>query len=136
MTRNYTWEKFNSKAAIIIAHQIEEELLVPWAAKEGLAAKVNKNISYQAHEISFKITIQIPAAARLNEAKDYDNWKEAYGIKAPYGFTFLDNRGVRLQVSGLNHRATKNKILYTMDNGKEANSSVAYLNHEYKRSQI
>ena len=136
MTRNHMWEKFDSKAAIVVAQQVHEEVLVPCAAKEGLAVKVNKNISYQAHEISFKITIQIPAAARLNEAKDYDNWKEAYGIKAPYGFTFLDNRGVRLQVSGLNHRATKNKILYTMNDGKEAHSSVAYLNHEYKRSQI
>jgi hypothetical protein len=136
MTRNHMWEKFSSKAAIVIAHQIEEELLVPWAAKEGLAVNINKNITYQAHEISFKITIKIPDAARLNEEKDYNEWKGAYGIKAPFGFTFLDNVGHTLQVSGLNHRATKNKILYTMEDGREGRSSVVYLNHEYKRSQM
>jgi len=136
MTRNYTWEKFDSKAAIVVAQKVHEEVLVPWAKSEGLDVNINKNISYQAHEISFKVTIQIPDAARLSEEKDYNDWKVVYGIEAPFGFTFLDNRGIKLRVSGLNHRASKNRILYTMDNGKEAHSSVDYLNHEYRRSQV
>ena len=136
MTRNYTWEKFDSKAAIVVAQKVHEEVLVPWAKREGLDVKINNNISYQAHEISFKVTIQIPDAARLNEEKDYNDWKVVYGIEAPFGFTFLDNRGIKLQVSGLNHRASINRILYTMDDGKEAHSSVDYLNHEYRRSQV
>ena len=136
MTRNHMWEKFDSKAAIVVAQQVHEELLVPWAAKEGLSASIGRSVSYRPHEISFKVTIQIPSAARKNAKWDYNEHKEEYGIKAPYGFTFKDDYGKKLTVSGLNHRATINKILYTLDNGKEAHSSVAYVNHEYRRSQI
>ena len=136
MTRNYTWEKFSSRSAMVLAQQVHEEVLVPWAKREGLDVKINNNISYQAHEISFKVTIQIPEAARRSEEGDYNSWKNIYGIEAPFGFTFLDNRGIKLQVSGLNHRASINRILYTMDDGKEAHSSVDYLNHEYRRSQV
>ena len=136
MTRNYTRKKFNSRSGVALARQVHEEVLVPWAEREGLDVKINNNISYQAHEISFKVTIQIPDAARLNEEKDYNDWKVVYGIEAPFGFTFLDNRGIKLRVSGLNHRASINRILYTMDDGKEAHSSVDYLNHEYRRSLV
>jgi len=136
MAINYTWEKFGKDGAKMIVNEIRDDLLVPWAAKEGLSASIGRSVNYRPHEISFKVTIQIPSAARKNDEWDYNEHKEEYGIKAPYGFTFKDDYGKKLTVSGLNHRATINKILYTLDNGKEAYSSVAYVNHEYRRSQI
>jgi len=83
------------------------------ASRHGLNVKQQSNVSYSATDFSVKYTF---SDADINLAKaDFEKkcWK--YGLSASdYGRTF-DNDGKTIVITGINTRAPKYPIQYTVD---------------------
>jgi len=115
---------------------IEETLKVLQKAmnKYGVTVDQAGKALFGGHNMTVKIEFKVPALASKSAEKDYDKYKKLYDIKAPYGFEFSTG-GKTYRIIGLNHKASKNKILLECDEtGRRAHCPVGTVNWEYDRS--
>ena len=111
-----------------------EEHVKPWAEERGLRIGDGRKPQYDDTHVDISVSLEIPEANDKAREDDYNLYKDMYGIKAPYGFQFT-HRGTVFTVSELNHKASKNKIIYDKSDGSRAHSPVETLNMEYIKSK-
>ena len=117
---------------------VEETLKVLQKAmnKHGVTVEQASGAKFGGHNMTLKLEFKVPALASENAKKDYDQYKELYDIKAPYGFAFSTG-GKTYRITGLNHKASKNRVLLECDEtGRRAHCPVRTVNWEYDRSEL
>mgnify|MGYP004464777897 FL=1 len=105
--------------------------------KYGLKVEQSGKAGYGGHNLRIKYEITVPAQAVKNAQKDFDSYKVVYGIDAdvPFGFTF-QVKGETYTVTGLNHKAPKNRIILKTASGGAARCPVSTLNSQYKFRKV
>ena len=127
------YEHINRTAAKELRLALEEHVK-PWAEERGLRIGDGRKTQYDDTHVDISVSLEIPEANDKAREDDYNLYKDMYGIKAPYGFQFT-HRGIVFTVSELNHKASKNKIIYDKSDGTRAHSPVETLNMEYIKSK-
>ena len=102
--------------------------------KYGLTVERFGSARFGGHNLTVKFEVKVPEMA-LNKAEDdYNQYMDMYDIKAPYGFEFTA-RGKTYTVTGINHKAPKNRILLSVDDGGKAHCPVRMVNWEFTKGQ-
>ena len=110
-----------------------EQALQKTLNKYGLTVERGR-AQFGGHNLIVKFEVQVPEMA-LNKAEDdYNQYMDMYDIKAPYGFEFTA-RGKTYTVTGINHKAPKNRILLSVDDGTKAHCPVRMVNWEFTKGQ-
>ena len=105
--------------------------------KYGLKVEQSGKAGYGGHNLRIKYEITVPAQAVKNAQRDFDSYKVVYGIDAdvPFGFIF-QVQGETYTVTGLNHKAPKNRIILQKASGGGARCPVSTLNSQYKFRKV
>ena len=102
--------------------------------KYGVTVEQAGQAKYGGHNMTVKIEFKVPKLANKREETDYNRYMEMYEIKAPYGFEF-QAKGQTYRMTGINHRAPKNRVLLEASNGRNAHCGVPMINWEYSKAQ-
>ena len=102
--------------------------------KYGLTADRSGMARYDGHSMTVKIEVKVPGRYDIFAESGHNKYMEMYDIKAPYGFEF-QSQGKTYRVTGINHRARKNRVLLVDSNGGEAACTVDYINFEVEKAQ-
>ena len=99
--------------------------------KYGLSIEQSGGARYGGYNLTIKFEVTVPEKADANAENDFNQYKDMYDIKVPFGFTFKQG-GSEYKVVGINHRAKKNKVLLEKDDGKKAHCPVRTVNWQYQ----